>query len=159
MKILDVQKKYYIMKKAIQQIIENAEFNELDEFFDSLDKYKNYNIMEFKEFINNIGNQNIKTSKQNILDDKVVLDEVLRSYGINEIDFCNIELITLEEIQTRDLLSKKQLLILASRIGITKTVFKTKTDLYDEIKRSILNRDVINNIETLLKPTKSDLTT
>jgi len=79
------------------------------------------------------------------------LDEVLGELGISEVDFNNIEMSTIDQIESKDLLSKKQLLILASKIGITKAVFKTKNDLYEEIKRSILNRDVINNIESLLK--------
>lgn len=179
MKISDITKKYLVLKKAVLQLTENADFTEMDMFINSLRKFRDYEIADFKKVIDSIdlkllentskkGKAVIKSDSSTVIkmnnkdimnntdvpqvkDESVILDEVLNSLGVSDVDFSTIEMSTIDHIESKDLLTKKQLLILASKIGITKSVFKSKNDLYEEIKRNILNRDVINNIESYLK--------
>jgi len=54
MKISDVIKKYSIFKKASLQLFENADFAEIDMLINSLKKFKDYDISDFKKAIDSI---------------------------------------------------------------------------------------------------------
>jgi len=66
-------------------------------------------------------------------------------------DFENAKLSEIEKLETENKLSKNELLVLAKEIGISKTTYTSRSKIYQDIKRFILNRDIITNIESTIK--------
>lgn len=153
MKISQIIRRYMEIKKIILRLNKNFDFKDYDQFFNCLKKVEGISVNEFEQMIDKF--------EQTVQIDTVVMTEQLEESNniysdfINTVDFNNVNLTEIENMEENDSLNKEQLLTLAHKIGITKKFFKNKKDLYQEIKRHISNRDVLINIENTLKPFSS----
>ncbi|MBY9078928.1 hypothetical protein [Paenibacillus sp. CGMCC 1.18879] len=149
MLISDVRNKYLELKKTILKLAPQTDFKEYDTFINSLKKFEKYEIELFAQMMKQIDISELTDRKKKKV--KLTLEEILKENGVSSFSFSEAEISKLEEFEHKDILSKQHLISLANQIGITKKVFKTKQEIYQEIKRFIVNRDILLNIEKVIK--------
>lgn len=148
MRIADIRSKYLKLNKAIREFCPGDSLTEYDSLMQSLKKFDD---LEVKEFIKLLKNVSVTTTPSEVKQKPQTLEEALAAYGVGMLDYKTVTIETIDEIQSRNLLPKSHLIELANKIGISKTVFKTKGEVYEELRRFVTNRDILGNIEAIIK--------
>lgn len=154
MKVSEIKKRYKELKQTILKVLPNTDFTEYDLFFDSLQRFNKYEVHDLSSVIESLYKKDAKKNKGIEKNHYALMsaDEIMQAcYSLSDITFDSMELATIEKMEQDNYLTKKHLLELAKKIGITKEVFKSKKEIYQEMKRTINNRDVLVEIEKTVK--------
>lgn len=145
METKDLQQKYKIIKKMLEEFGCKIDFSETDELMKVILRYKTLD-----EVIKNLLKVD-NGKKEIVVNEEEKLNEILKEFGIEEIkiEFFNLDL--LKEFESSKKITKKNLEFLAEKLGIAKMSYKTKKEVLDEIARNLRNINEFKDIQNVIK--------
>ncbi|GEM_PF-5463217 len=145
METKDLQQKYKIIKKMLEEFGCKFDFSETDELMKVISRYKN--LDEVIKSLLKVDNE----KKEIVVNEEEKLNEILKGFGIEKIKIEVFNLDLLKEFESSKKITKKNLEFLAEKLGIAKMSYKTKKDVLDEIRRNLRNINEFKDIQNLIK--------
>lgn len=130
----------------------SKKLDEIEAFFDVLKLIDNMSVNQMRALLDQTKLSNIPPNNSEPNNDgrSADIDSVLQQIGVNSLNYENITVEQIQQLEATNAFTKTLSIQLANAIGISKKSYKSRREVFEDIYRMVNNRDTLNATKNVL---------
>lgn len=130
----------------------SKKLDEIEAFFDVLKLIDNMSVNEMRTLLDQPKSSKISSDNSELNNDGrgVDIDSVLQQIGVSSLNYENITVEQIQQLEATSAFTKTLSIQLANAIGISKRSYKSRKEVFEDIYRMVNNRDTLNATKNVL---------